>query len=140
MPPAPPVVEVGLTEYRFELGPSLPAGRVVLRFTNTGSEPHRPALLRLDEDFPPIQEEVRNDEPRTVLPYAGVPTRVPGSTGTFAVDLVEGTRYALVCFVAAPDGEGHANKGMTWESRAGNGPMAQGPGPSTVAETPTTGG
>ncbi|MDP8932263.1 MAG: hypothetical protein M3O70_27815, partial [Actinomycetota bacterium] len=43
------------------------------------------------------------------------------STGTFAVDLVPGQRYALVCFMTTPDGWGHANLGMTWEARAGDG-------------------
>lgn len=120
-PSSPPVIEVILREYSFRLSRPLPAGRVVFRLRNVGKEPHRPALLRLDEGFPPIQEQVRGEKRRFLLPFAGVDTRPPRSVGTFAVDLLKGQRYALVCFVAAPDGQGHAYKGMTWESRAGEG-------------------
>lgn len=122
LPPSAPVVEVTLTEYRFELEPSLPVGRVVFRFINRGSEAHWPSLFRLDDDFPSIQEEVLNTVPRFLPHYAEVPPRPPGSTGTFAVDLVPGQRYALVCFMTTADGTGHANKGMTWEARARGGP------------------
>lgn len=133
-PPVPPVVEVGLSEYRFELPSSLPTGRVVFHLTNRGMENHRPALLPLPDDFPPVQEEVRNTTSRPVLPFAGVASRPPGSTGTFAADLIPGRRYALVCFITAPDGEGHANKGMTWEARAGGGSAT----PSTASTTAST--
>lgn len=144
LPPPAPQIDVALREYRFDLAPELPVGRVVFRFTNEGGEPHEPALLRLDDDFPVVQDEVRNDESRQLLPYTGIPTQPPGSTGTFAVDLVPGQRYALVCFLSNPQGEGHARLGMTWEARAGGGSTA--PTPTSAPEvapttsTPTTGG
>lgn len=127
-------VHVSLSEYRFGLETPLPAGRVVFRFSNSGTEAHRPALLPLPEDFPPIQEEVRNPEARILPPFAGISTQPPGSSGLFAVDLVAGRRYALVCFIASPDGIGHSNKGMTWETRIGTSPSDSqpvGPHPST---------
>lgn len=126
VPSLPSEVKVTLSEYRFNVRPSgLPPGRVIFRFANRGRESHRPVLLRLDEGFPPIQEEVRNATQRFLLPFARIDTRPPRSTGTFAVELVQGQRYALVCFVRAADGQGHAYKGMTWEARAGVGTVAR---------------
>lgn len=106
-------------EYRYDLSTTiLPAGRVVFRFHNAGTEPHSPALLPLDEDVPPIDVQVKSLERRVVAPFASVNERRPGATGTFAVDLVAGRRYAFVCYATAPDGEAHTRKGMTWETRA----------------------
>jgi hypothetical protein len=122
LPPPPqgsPVVVVNMEDYRYEHEPSIPAGRVVFRFVNTGVYTHRPSLLPLDEDVPPIDEQLQSSERRIVLPFAGVPDRQPGESGTFAVDLEPGRRYALICFFRDPDGVTHARKGMTSEFRAG---------------------
>lgn len=127
-PESPPVITVTMREYRFEFespGPALPAGRVVFRMVNLGSERHNPALIPLDEDVPPIDEQVRGTERRIVTPLASVNDRVPGATGTFAVDLVPGRRYAFICFATTKDGVAHSQKGMTWEGRV---PAAD-PGP-----------
>lgn len=119
LPPSPPELAVTLDEYRFDVEGLLPAGRVVFRFTNAGQEQHRPLLLPLTEEIPPIDEQVRGDERRVLTPFAGVNTVEPGEDGTFAVDLEPGRRYALVCLVTGDDGQSHAEKGMTWEARAG---------------------
>lgn len=118
LPSAPPVVVVTMTEYRYDYDPVIPAGRVVFQFVNEGSEDHRPSLLPLPEDMPPIDEQLRGSERRAAVPFAGVATRDPGETGTFAVDLAAGQRYALICFAVAPDGESHALKGMASEFTA----------------------
>lgn len=119
-PPAPPVITVTMREYAFEVSGPLPAGRVVFRMVNQGQQVHRPSLLALDETIPPIEAQVRGSERRFLSPFAGVNPRLPGATGTFAADLEPGRRYAFVCFAQAPDGQGHAIKGMTWEARAGS--------------------
>lgn len=124
LPPSPPVVEVGLREYAFDFDGPVPAGRVLLRVRNTGTVGHRVSLVPLSEDIPPIEEQLRGDERRVISPFAGVPVRDPGQEGVFAVDLVAGQRYALLCFVAAPDGQSHAVKGMASEFYAGGGPEA----------------
>lgn len=106
---SPPEIGVTMREYRYELTTTeLPAGRVVFRFRNLGAEPHSPALLPLDEDVPPINEQVRSPERRLVAPFASLNERRPGATGTFAVDLVAGRRYALICYATAPDDEAHS--------------------------------
>lgn len=117
LPPAPPVVVVTMTEYRFEHPPVIPAGRVVFRFVNGGREEHRPSLKPLPEDMPPIDEQVRGPQRRVSVPFVGLGTLRPGQSDTFAVDLIAGARYGLICFAVAPDGEGHALKGMTSEFR-----------------------
>jgi hypothetical protein len=97
---------------------AIPAGRVVFRFVNVGEEKHRPSLLPLPEDVPPIGEQLRGSERRAAVPFAGIREVEPGESGTFAVDLSPGQRYALICFAIAPDGESHALKGMSSEFRA----------------------
>lgn len=119
LPPAPPVVLVTMEEYGFRYDPHIPAGRVVFRFVNGGRLEHRPALLPLGEQLPPIAEQVRGTRRAAVTPFAGIPLRWPRQTGTFAVDLARGQRYAVLCFVREPDGTSHALKGMASEFRAG---------------------
>ena len=108
-----------MSEYRLRPHTTrLAAGRVVFRMVNAGQEPHSPALVPLDEDVPPIDVQVRSPERRIVAPFAGVNTRLPGATGTFAVDLVAGRRYAFVCYASTADEKAHSKLGMTWEFRA----------------------
>lgn len=118
LPRAAPVVVVTMREYHFDYNPAIRSGRVVFRFVNEGQRFHRPALLPLPEDLPPIDVQLRGSKRRSISPFAGVYDRRPGATGTFAVDLVAGRRYALICYARDPDGSSHALKGMASEFRA----------------------
>lgn len=129
-PEGPPVVEVIMTEYRFDYDRPVPAGRVVFRFVNAGQANHRPSLLPLPEDLPPITEQLRGDQRVVAVPFAGISTREPGETGVFAVDLEPGVRYGIICFARGPDGQSHALKGMASEFRAGGPRPAPTPGGS----------
>lgn len=127
--PAPPAkVSVTMLDDRFEYRPEIPAGRVVFQIRNAGRRPHRLVLLPLGEDLPPIDVQLRGTERRSATPFAGINTRQPGQTSGFAVDLVPGRRYAMICFVQEPDGTTHAQKGMAREFRAGGGR----PGPTSL--------
>ena len=117
LPPSPPVVEVTLHDYRFEVSDDIPAGRVVFRIRNAGRAHHRPALLPLEEGLPPLDEQLRGSERAAVAPFAGTRTRAPDDTGAFAVDLAPGTRYGFVCFVRDDVVGPHALKGMSHEFR-----------------------
>ena len=117
LPEPPPVVIVTMDEYEFGFDDRIPAGHVVFRFVNEGVLEHRPALLTLPDDLPPINEQIRGSQRAVLSPFAGVPTRLPGETGTFAVDLAPGQRYAFICFARGPNDESHALKGMTAEFR-----------------------
>ena len=119
LPESPPEVVVTMNEYTFEHRSPVPAGRVVFRVRNEGKIDHRLTILPLPEDVPPIQEQMRGAERRVSARFAGIPTRPPGTTGMFAVDLVPGARYAMVCFVLDRDDVSHAQKGMATEFRAG---------------------
>lgn len=118
--PAPaPVVEVTMTDFRFDIARPIPAGRVVFRMTNAGQSSHNLILIPVPEDLPPIEEQIRGSQRRLVEPYAGIYDRAPGDTGTFAVNLLPGQRYAILCTMVGEDGEGHSKKGMALEFRAG---------------------
>lgn len=118
VPPPAPVVEVAMGEYRFDYdAAAIPAGRVVFRARNVGGEPHNLVMIPLAEDLPPIEVQLRGSERRLVEPFAGFYDRPPGDTGSFAVDLVPGRRYAMICTLPAPDNEPHWRKGMVTEFR-----------------------
>lgn len=118
LPVPPPEIVVDMYEYRYEHQQSIPAGRVVFQFVNRGNEVHRPVLLPLTDEVPPILEQVRGDVRAAAAPFARVPPREPGENGTFAVDLVGGQRYALICFARTAGNESHAVLGMASDLRA----------------------
>lgn len=132
LPPSAPTVEVRLVEHEVIYDEPIPAGRVVFRVENAGKRVHRLALLPLPDDFPPLQEELANDTPRSVSSFARVPNLQPGETGMFAVDLAAGQRYAMVDYSEAPDGASHARLGLADEFRAG-----QQPSPETATSLPS---
>jgi hypothetical protein len=117
LPPAPPLVVVGMDEYRYEYDQQIPSGRVVFRFENNGELPHQPDVVPLADDIPPIDEQLRGSTRAVVFPLAGALERDPGKTGTFAVDLAPGQRYAIICFARNEDGGSHALLGMSSEFR-----------------------
>lgn len=105
---------------------SIPAGRVVFHMVNDGAQGHRPVLIPLGDDFPPIDEQIRGSERRLVNPEAAVNERPPSISGTFAIDLAPGKRYAFVCFATTADGVPHSKLGMTWEFRTEGSPASTG--------------
>jgi hypothetical protein len=113
--------------YRFVYQPVIPGGRVVWKVVNAGRLVHRLTLLPLSDDLPPIDEQLHGEERQALTPFAGVPDRLPGETGTFATDLLPGHRYALICFNQDPDGVSHALKGMNSEFRTTGGQPAPSP-------------
>ncbi len=116
LPPSPTTVDVVMTEYRFQHQTAVPPGRVVFRVVNAGAEPHSLILVELEEDVPPIDEQLRSSNRRGAATFAQLPQRPPGSRDTFAVDLPPG-RYAFICFARDSAGESHALKGMSSELR-----------------------
>lgn len=107
-----------MTEYRFDYDSTVPAGRVIFKVRNTGRVAHSLSLLPLTDDIPPIDEQLRGSRRLGISPFAGVAARRPGASATFAVDLVPGARYAVVCFLADSDRTLHALRGMASEFRA----------------------
>jgi uncharacterized cupredoxin-like copper-binding protein len=105
-----------MREFRFSYGARVTSGRVVFHVSNAGKLTHELGLWPLPDDFPPIQAQLRGKERRVLTPFARSALIPPGGTGTFAVDLRPGTRYAMICFVHGPEGE-HEQLGMASEFR-----------------------
>jgi hypothetical protein len=116
-PAPPPVIPVEMREFSFGFDGEMAAGRTVFRLVNRGSVIHQPLLLRLDDDLPPLAEQLAGDQRRPVDPFAGTLPRRPGQVGTFAVDLIQGQRYGLICVATDEQGISHARRGMNAEFR-----------------------
>ena len=114
LPLPPSYAEVRLQPYRFEHAPQVPPGRVVFVVRNLDTVVHELVLVALPEDFPSIQEQLRDEERRGVDTLVVMHDRAPGSRGVFATELNPG-RYGFLCFVRDADGVDHAHKGMTSE-------------------------
>lgn len=123
LPSPPPTVVVAMDDYRFDHPARIPAGRVVFSVPNAGAVYHRLTLLPLEDDSPSIHDQIHDDEAQVFSPFAGTRAELPGQTGDFAVDLVAGQRYAMICTVRTPEGKAHAEIGMASEFRAGGGPV-----------------
>lgn len=132
LPPGPHVVDVEMSEYRFDYDSAVPAGRSLFRVRNTGTVPHSLSVLPLTDDVPPIEQQLRGSRRLGIVPFAGVGALDPGESTTFAVDLAQGVRYAFVCFMADPKGQPHALLGMASEVRTAGGRRANA-GPSSTA-------
>lgn len=117
LPARPETVDVTIREYRFEYRRDIGSGRVVFRARNLGRLEHQMRLFPLDEDLPPIADQLAGSERRQARPFGGM-LRPPGTSGAYAVNLRSGQRYALICFIRDADGEVHARKGMASEFRA----------------------
>jgi len=110
--PGPAVVDVKMSEYRFSYDRRrLAKGRVVFTFENIGRLDHDASLVILPTEVGPIVEQLRSSNRLLVARQSAIPAIKPGRGGTFAVDLKPGP-YALICFVADPDGKQHGAKGM----------------------------
>jgi hypothetical protein len=124
LPPAPPTVLVTMREYRFDFNAaSIHRGRVIFKVVNDGKLVHRLVLIPLPEGFPPIEEQLRGTERRSVQEAVAIRNLEPpgkgqqhGMTESFAFDLQPG-RYAFVSLYIDPDGVSQALKGMANEFR-----------------------
>lgn len=118
LPTPPQVVDVEMKEYRVLLNPPTEPGRVVLRIRNTGRLRHDLVLVSLDEDVPPLREQLGGSTRRQANVVADIPPQPAAGRTALAVDLPPG-RYGIVCFVLDPDGQQHSRKGMATEFRLG---------------------
>lgn len=127
LPPPPAVIAVQLKDFSFGYRPTVPSGRVVFHVTNVGKVLHNMAVLPLPDDLPPIAEQLRGQERRSVSPFAAMRPVRPAEAREFAVDLAPGTRYALLCSVTDSEGKSHALKGMNSEFRTPASPTRKPP-------------
>jgi len=92
----------------------------VFLVTNGGKVVHSLTLIPIDDDVPPINEQLHGGDRRSATPEAQTRTMYPGRAEAIAIDVVPGQRYALLCFLHDPgDPVTHALKGMNSEFRVG---------------------
>lgn len=113
-PDATPVAVTG-REYEFDLPETVPAGPVAFTLANEGEEPHHMVVVRFlgEETVQDVfaAEEAGEDPEKFVEDVGDSPSAAPGEETVLNADLSAG-RYAMLCFISAPDGEPHALKGM----------------------------
>lgn len=122
-----------MSEYHLAYSAHIPAGRVVFVVTNHGRLPHQLRLFPLSEDVPPIDVQLHGSERRPITPLVEMTLLVPGQTGSFAADLINHGRYAMVSFFRSPGAEVDALLGMNSEFRAGD--LAPEPPPASSEST-----
>lgn len=120
------VVDVTAADYAFGMPSELPSGWVTFRMKNMGLEEHLGIVSRFPDSISfkqltgILNEALETGEFDDFLPYLqlregpqGGPAMVsPGLTGETTVNLEPGL-YALTCWVKAPDGQVHLQKGMS---------------------------
>lgn len=106
-------------EYMFDVEGTVQTGVVSIEYENTGKEIHHAILGRLDEGktLKDIQAEVTkpdssgppewfHDDPFDANLLS------PGAKQTMSFPLTDAGTYVLLCFMPAPDGTSHVEKGM----------------------------
>lgn len=103
-------VAVSAVEYDFVFeAPS--AGRTSFVMTNDGEESHFMFLVAIAEGVTFEEAFAAEGEGGTIVGEAESDVATPGGEAVLTVDLEPGD-YGMLCFITAPDGEPHADKGM----------------------------
>lgn len=114
--PAARVVEFQASDFAFNTPDTLAAGRLTIRLSNHGLEPHHAQLMRLNDgvSFDQLMAsfQAEGDAALRFISLEGGPGAIdPHGTSQVTLDLKPGT-YVLACFIAGPDGVPHLVKGM----------------------------
>ncbi|MDQ3987472.1 MAG: cupredoxin domain-containing protein [Actinomycetota bacterium] len=108
------LVEVGLTEYAFDMPDEVVGGTVTFEAVNTGDLPHEMGFAALPENrtIDDVMKALRTGQPPDwTKDLAGIPVVSPEITTSMTRDLDEG-QYVFWCFLPTPEGESHASEGM----------------------------
>lgn len=113
-PAAENLVEVGLTEYAFEMPDEVTGGTVTFQASNQGSQPHEMGFVAVDgtrtiDDVTKAFEA--GEPPEWMEDLAGIPVLSTGVTASMTRELEEG-QYVFLCFLPTPEGQPHAAEGM----------------------------
>jgi hypothetical protein len=112
--PAPEILTVTASDYKFDAPDQIPAGLVTVRLTNRGPSPHHVQLLRLGEgktaaDFQAAVQ--KGAMPTWALPAGGPNPPEVGGTSEVRLPLEAG-EYVMVCFIPDTAGVPHMAHGM----------------------------
>jgi hypothetical protein len=115
---APRVLEIVAMDYAFRAPATAPAGVTTIRLVNRGTQLHHVQLNRL-EDGRTVREMLAEWKPGAPNPRwmtgDGGPTAAVGGQTLEGTVVLRPGRYALICWVPAPDGQLHLHKGMFGE-------------------------
>ncbi len=120
--PMPSVVTIIITatDFHFDAPDSVPAGLTTLHLVTQGEQSHQVAMLRISggKSFADFLARIAQPgpPPAWVTVAGGVDPPRPGGSASVTMELEAGT-YALLCFMAGPDGVPHVLKGMSRELR-----------------------
>jgi plastocyanin len=114
-----PQLDVSTKEYAFTTAPSVEAGYVTVNLDNSaGKEHHQAVLARLNDGVTPQQlQEANAKDPSGEAALAlvslkgGVNGIEPGAKQS-VVSKLDAGQYLMLCFLPAPDGQTHVQKGM----------------------------
>jgi hypothetical protein len=114
--PAARIIDFDATDFAFNAPETLPAGRVTIRLSNHGAEPHHGQLMRINDgvsfdQFAGALQAEGEAALRLVSLEGGPGAIMPHGLSEVTLDLKPGP-YVLACFVAGPDGVPHLAKGM----------------------------
>jgi hypothetical protein len=108
-----------LKDFMFDLPDSLPAGKMVIKVTNEGPEPHEFNIMRLEDGK--TKEDVLQflggaGGPPPFAPIGGMNGLDVGLSGYAELDLAPGN-YVAICNIPSPKGNGapHFMLGMIKE-------------------------
>jgi hypothetical protein len=109
-------MNVSAKEYSFTTATSVQAGFVKFNLSNDGKEGHQSLVARINDGVTPQQlQEAQAKGPEAALGLVtlkgGVNGIAPG-TKQSVTSKVDAGNYLMVCFLPAPDGQTHAQKGM----------------------------
>lgn len=115
----PASLRVEATEYAFTgLPGSIGAGKTTFEMQNVGQEPHMIFFARIEgttKSVPELLELSDKESQKFVEEIGGIQKPVaPGKAGEVTLTLEPG-RYVYLCFISAPDGDAHYEKGMFGE-------------------------
>ncbi|HVE64741.1 MAG TPA: hypothetical protein VNB94_13195 [Mycobacteriales bacterium] len=143
--PSPTVPELAITgvDYGFQVSGSPIAGLTKISFSNAGKEEHMTGLgkIKTGKTLADVQAALKSNEEAA---FEGVFDEAegdkdapqvlsPGYAASTYTTLTEGT-YALICFIPAPDGKSHYEKGMITELKVGAAAGPAAPAPAPTAE------
>lgn len=141
--PTPTVPEIAITgvDYGFQVTGTATAGTTKISFTNAGKEEHMTGLGKIaaGKTLADVQTALKSGEEsafETVFDEKegdkdAPQVLSPGYSASTYTTLSEGT-YALICFIPAPDGKSHYEKGMLSELK-----VSAATGPSVAPPTAT---
>lgn len=132
-------IAVEMFNYGYDIDTSgiAPGDDVAFLAENVGTEPHEIVMFKLPADLD--LEEALASEEEPPVEFVGFTFATPGETAaTLLLESATEGRYAMVCFIPAPDGTPHWELGMVNEFTIGDAAGTPTPTATATATATTT--